>query len=117
MKKKETFYLNNLMRMLKNLALLLFYSFVFIGWPCLMLVNIITNPDRHHAQDDWNLLYIYGYLILVSPIIFIAPVKMAKFFNKIERLVFIILGLAAPYIGIYLSFKLNHISFFSGPIF
>jgi hypothetical protein len=56
-------------------------------------------------------------MLLISPIIFIAPYKIAKFPSKAEKIIFIILGLVAPYIAIYLSFVINHVPFASGPQF
>jgi membrane protease YdiL (CAAX protease family) len=87
---------------LKAVLYLIIYWMLFIIFPYVFAINI--------NQQSWlyNFAMIFIFFILfVSPFLFFLPYKLSNIRDRKNKIIYVLIGLAIPFIAIYVYFYIS----------
>jgi predicted lysophospholipase L1 biosynthesis ABC-type transport system permease subunit len=89
---------------LKNAGWLIVYLIFFAIVPYLKLRSFVSNLPCSQPDAEKHNVRIFAYIFLASMILSFIPYKLSKFSSRTEKIIFIIIGLLIPFLGICLAF-------------
>ncbi len=91
---------SKLIQRFKNVGLLLAYWLIFVGIPYRRMQYVADNAHCANAANDKGSIGIFAFAFLFAMLMFILPYKFAKFPSKIEKRLYIFVGLLIPLIAV-----------------